>query len=115
VDENRPDVDEDKQRNIGELLEREKERVYVVWNRLEETVDWMEGVRCEWCWHDPFVVRFVQLFVHERMVESTVDEVDQHVGEEQEAWELQYVVEWERGLVRSVVELGISSDVHQEQ
>lgn len=63
VDEDGPDVDEDEQGDVGELLEREEEGEDVVGERLGEAVDRVEGVGGEGAGHDPLVVWFVQALV----------------------------------------------------
>lgn len=32
-------------------------------------------------WHDPFVVRFMKMFVNQWVVQAPVDEVDEAIGE----------------------------------
>lgn len=44
VDRNSPDVDEDVQGQVENLVEGEEEGVDVVWESLHEAVDWMKGV-----------------------------------------------------------------------
>lgn len=114
VDEDCPHVDEDEQRNIGELLKREDEWEKMIRHRLKEPVDWMERVRGERCWHDPLVVRLVKCLVYRRMVEAPMNEVDQEIGEEQEEGELDPVVQWERRIIRVVVQFGVSPNVDPE-
>lgn len=59
MNENGPDVDEDEQRNVRELLKREQEWEEVVWYRLSKTVEGMESMGCVRGRHDPFVMRLV--------------------------------------------------------
>lgn len=49
----------------------------------------MESVRGERRGHDPLVVRLVQLLVEHRVVQGTVDPVDEEVGEADEEGELE--------------------------
>lgn len=89
VDHNGPDLDEAEENNVGELLQREQEWEQMVWNGLRVAIKWVEGVRGEWGWHDPLVVRLVEVFVDERVVKTTVDPVDAEIGEGDEEGELQ--------------------------
>lgn len=71
----------------------------------------MRGKRC---WHNPLVVRLMERLVYRWMMEASVDEVDQHVGEEQEEWELDEVVQPEGGVIRMVVQFGIAPNIEPE-
>lgn len=68
VDQDGPDVDEDEEEYVGELLQREDEGKEMIWDRLGEAVKRVERVRGKGRWHDPLVVRLVQTFVYEGMV-----------------------------------------------
>lgn len=114
MNENCPDVDKDEQNNVGELLEWEQEWEQVIRYRLQETINRMESMRCERRRHDPLVMRLVKCLVHRWVVESTVDEIDEHIGEQQEEWELDNVVQPERRLVGVVVQLSVTANVEPE-
>jgi hypothetical protein len=60
MDENCPEVDEDEESNVCKLLKWEEEWEQMVWNRLSESINRMEGMRGERSRHDPFVVRLVE-------------------------------------------------------
>ena len=92
VDHDGPDVDEGEQTNVCELVEGENEWENVVWHTLRVAVKRVECVGCEWSWHNPLVVWLVEVLVDQRVVKSTVDKVDEEVGEEQEQRDLQKVV-----------------------
>ena len=52
----------------------------------------------ERCGHDPLMMRFVQSFVYQGMMQPPMDPVDEQVGEADEEGELDEVVERERGV-----------------
>ena len=54
---------------------------------LRVAVDGVECVRCERCWDEPFVVRFVKVLVEDGVVQPAVHPVDAVVCEEEEAGE----------------------------
>jgi hypothetical protein len=92
MDEDGPDLDEEEEGQVREFLQGEDEGEDVVGDRLGPAVD---GVECDsrvGSWHDPFVVRFVEGFVEGGVVQTAVDEVDEHVGEEEEEGELEDIV-----------------------
>lgn len=61
-------------------------------DRLSEAIEWMESMRCEWCGHDPFVVRLVQVSVDHGVMQTAMNPVDQKISEQEEEWELQPIV-----------------------
>ena len=63
MDHDGPDLNECEERNVRELVEWEEEWEEVVGHALRVAVQRVEGVRSKWCWHDPFVVGFVQTLV----------------------------------------------------
>ena len=109
-----PDVDEREESYGGELLLGKDEWEKVVGYGLSETVEWMEGVRCVRRGHDPLVVSFMQRFVYARVVQASVDEVDETIGEEDEEWKLEVVVEVEWCLRGCVVEFCVAPDLSCE-
>ena len=115
MDEDGPDIYEDKKGDVGEFLEGEEKREEVVWNALGEAVEGVECVRGVGRGHDPFVVGFVEGFVEAGMVEATVDPVDEEVGEADEERELEVVVEGEGCVRRCVVEVSVAADFKEEK
>lgn len=115
MDENSPEVDEAKKKDIGHFLQREEEGENVVWNTLGPAVQGVESVGGERARHDPFVVRLVEGFVDSRMVKATMDPVDEEIGEEDEEWELQDAVIRERLLGNGVIELGVAPDFQNKE
>lgn len=89
VNEDGPDVDEHKESNVGKLLQREEEGEDVVWQGLRVSIKWVECVRRERGRHNPLVVRLVKCLVNHWVVQSTVDPVDEEIGESDEEGELQ--------------------------
>ena len=79
-----PDVHKHEKRNVCELLQREHEGEYMVWNTLCEAVEGMECVASERCRYHPLVVSLVKFLVDQRMVQSAMDPVDKGIGEEEE-------------------------------
>ncbi len=115
VDHDGPDVDEDEERDVGKLLQREQEGEDVVGHRLGVAVERVERVRGERRRHDPAVVRLVQVLVHQRMVQPAVDPVDEEVGEGEEERELRVVVPRARALGRRVIHLAVSAHLGDEE
>ena len=76
TNENSPEVDEDEEGNICELLERKYEWEDVVWYTLREAIQGVEGVAGVRCGHNPLVMRFVQRLVNHGMMQSPVNPVD---------------------------------------
>lgn len=83
VDRHRPDVDEQVESQVDELVHREEKDVDVVGNALQEAVDRVEGVAGVGRRNFPGVVRLVE-GVDEAVVQEAVDPVDEAVGEEDE-------------------------------
>lgn len=83
----------------------------MVWDRLSKSVQRMECMRSVRGWHDPFMVRLVEVLVDQRMVFHTVNPINEEVGEENEEWELQKVVPETWALLGRVVHLAIASDL----
>ena len=67
----------------------------MIGDRLGKTVQRVEGMRSVWRRHDPFVVWLMQRFVEPRVVQATVDQVDEEIREEDEDGELEEVVQIE--------------------
>lgn len=92
VDEDGPDLDEEEEGQVCEFLQGKDEGEDVVGDGLRPAVYRVECDCCVGCWHDPFVVGLVEGFVEGGVVQTPVDEVDEHVGEEEEEGELEEVV-----------------------
>jgi len=115
VNKDGPDLHEDEEAQVGELLQREEEGEDVVGGTLEEAVDGVEGDGGVGRGHDPLVVRLVQGLVDGRVVQAAVDEVDEGVGKEDEEGELQEVVPHAGPGIKGVVELGVAPDLGEEE
>lgn len=113
VDEDGPDVDEGKEGNVREFLQREQEWKEVVWNRLREAIERMERMRGVRGGHDPLVMRLVQRFVDEWVMQPAVDPVDEAVRKQDEEGELEKIVPWEGGFGGEVVQFGVPADFGQ--
>jgi len=109
-----PNVDEHKEEDVGKLLQREEEGKHMIRNGLREPVQRMERMRRIWCWHNPFMVRLVDVFVDNWMVLHSVNPINEEVGKEEEERELQDIVPQSRTLLGGVVHLAVSSNLCQE-
>ena len=115
VNEDGPEVDEAKEEDVGHLLQREDEGEDVVRHTLGPAVKWVESVRGVGTGHDPLVVRLVQGLVDAGVVQTTVDPVDEEIGEADEEGELDEAVEGERLFRGGVVEFCESADFQNEE
>lgn len=84
----RPYIDKDKEGHRCKLLQREEEREQMVWYALCEAVQWVKSMGCIRGWHDPFVMRLMQLLVDQRVMQATVDPVNAEVCKQEEEREL---------------------------
>ncbi|EER40561.1 predicted protein [Histoplasma capsulatum H143] len=109
-----PDVDEDKKEDIGKFLQGEEEGEIVVGDTLSVAVDGVEGVGGVRAWHNPFVVGLMQVLIDEGVVKAAVDPVDEEVGEDDEERELEVVVERKGSVFEVVVHFCIPADLEEE-
>ena len=72
---------------------------------LEKPIHRMEGVAGKRGRHNPFMMRFVQRFIHQRMMQPPVDPIDEEVGEADEEWNLEEVVKREGRIGWAIVDL----------
>lgn len=84
VNEHRPDVYTDEEREMQMFLDGEEVGEDMVGKRLEVPVDRMESVRGEGGWDNPLVVWFVDVFVDGRVMFQSVNPVNAVVGEQEE-------------------------------
>lgn len=110
-----PYVDEDEQDHVCKLLQWEDEWKYVIRKRLRVTVHRMKGMRRVWSWHDPLMMRFVDMLVESRMVFGPVDPVDKEIGKGNEKWELEVIVPQARTVLGGVIHLAVSPDFGKEK
>ena len=115
VNENGPEVDKDKQEDIGQFLQRKDERKDVVWYALGPAVQWVEGMGGKRTRHDPLVMWFVQSLVDERVVQTTVNPVDEEISKTDKERKLQNAVVRERLFGKAIVEFGVASDFENEE
>ena len=78
---------------------------------LREPIKWMKGMARVWSRHDPFMMRFMQRLIDQRMVQSTMDPINEEVREEDEKRELKNVVQRERSIRRVIVEFRQTADL----
>lgn len=115
VDKDCPDIDENKQEDVGEFLQGEEKREDVIGHALQVAVHWVEGMRSVRRRHDPLVVRLVEALVDERVVQAAVDPVDEEVGEGNEDGELQIVVPESGPLGGGVEHFGVATHFQHEE
>jgi hypothetical protein len=115
MDQDGPDVDKHEEDDIGKFLQREDEREDMIWNGLGEAIDWVKGVRGVRGWHDPLVMRFVEVLVDQGVVQASMYPVDAKVGEADEEWKLQNVVPQSRTFSCDVVHFTVSANLGQEE
>lgn len=115
MNEDSPQVDETEEEDVGDLLQREDEGEDVVGHALGPAVERVEGVGSERRGHNPLVVRLVESTVNARVVQSSVNPVDEEVGEEDEDGELKDAVVGEGLLGDGIVELGVAADLEDEE
>jgi len=60
--------------------------------------------------HNPFMMRFMQPLVYERVVQPPMNPIDEKVGEQDEEGELNDVVEQERSVRGRVVKFSMAAD-----
>ena len=60
-------------------------------------------------------MRFMQGPIDQRMVQSTMDPIDEEVREADEEWELENVVQGERSIRRAIVKFRQTADFAQEE
>ena len=82
---------------------------------LREPIKRMKGMARIRSRHDPFVMRFMQGPIDQRMVQSTMDPIDEEVREADEEWELKNVVQGERSIRRAIVKFCQTTDFAQEE
>lgn len=87
----------------------------MVRDTLRPPVQRMKRVTRERRRDDPLMVRLVEVLIHPRVVQPTVDPVDAEVGEDDEERELEECVEGEGGVCGEVVELGVVAHLCDEE
>lgn len=115
TDEDGPDVDERKQGNISNLVEGKDEGENMIRYALSETVKGVKGMARVRSGHDPFVMGFVEGPVYPGMMETSMNPVDEEVGEANEEGKLEDVVKPERGIGRRIVQFGVPLDFTNEK
>jgi hypothetical protein len=108
VDHDGPHIDENEKYDVRPFLQREQEWEDVIWNRLGKSIKRVERVACERCWHNPLVVWLVEVLVDQRMMKTTMDQVDKKVGKKQEGRKLQDVVPHSWSILSCIVQLTIT-------
>lgn len=115
MNEDSPQVDETEEEDVGDLLQRKEEGKDVVRHALGPAVKRVKGVGSEGRGHNPLVVWLVESAVNARVVQSSVNPVDEEVGEKDEDGELEDAVVGEGLLGDGVVELGVAADLEDEE
>lgn len=83
-----PEIDEHKQSDVRPLLKWKDKREKMIRYALRESINWVESMGGKRSWHDPLVVWLVEVLVYQRMMQSSVDPVDEVVGKRNEEREL---------------------------
>ena len=115
TNEDSPDIDESEQKNVRNLVQREDEREDMIGHALSKPVKRVKGMTGVWSRHDPLVVRFMQRPVYTRVVQTSMDPIDEEVGETEEEGELEEIVEPKGCLMGGVIHLGIPSHFANEE
>ena len=84
MNEYRPDVYTDEEREMEMFLDREEVGKDMVGERLEVPVDWMESVCGERGGDDPLVVWFVDVLVDGRVMFQSMNPVNAVISEQEE-------------------------------
>jgi len=87
----------------------------VIGYTLRPAVYRVESMTGKWRWHDPLVMWLMQSLVNHRMMQASVNPVNEAIRKEYEERELKDVVERERGICRRVVEFGIAANLSEEE
>ena len=82
---------------------------------LRKPIKRMKGVARIWSRHDPFMMGFMQRLIDQRMVQSTMDPIDEEIREADEEWELENVVQGEWSIRRAIVEFCQATDFAKEE
>lgn len=115
VNENRPNIDKDKEEDVREFLQREQEWENVVWYALRETIHGMESMARVRRRNDPLVMGLMERFVDQFVVKASMDEVDAKIGEEEEQWNLRPVVPNTGALGCRIIQLAVAQHFRQEK
>ena len=83
---NGPNIDKDKENEIEDFVQGEKERINVIREALQPAVDRMKGMACEWSRDLPLVMPFVHVLIKERRVKKTMYPINETVGEHEERY-----------------------------
>lgn len=75
MDRDGPDVDENVQGQVENLVEGEEEGVDVIWESLHEAVYWMKGMAGKGRGDLPYVVRFVKQLLGRREQRGQMEKV----------------------------------------
>jgi hypothetical protein len=114
VNENGPEVDEDKEQDANPLLHREEEGEDVVGQTLKSTIDRVESVAGEGGRHNPLVVSLVKVLVDARVVQIAVNPVDAEITEDNKGGKLEDIPPEARTFFGGVVELAVATDFGEE-
>lgn len=115
MNEDSPQIDETEQENISQFLKRKDERENMVRHTLRPSIKRVESVRSIRARHDPLMMRLVQSAVNARVVQASMNPVNEEIGETDEEWELQDTVIWERFFGDGIVEFSVSADFQDEE
>lgn len=115
VDKDCPELYKEEKSKVRDLLQREDEGEDVVGHGLHPAVYRVECNRGVGSGHDPLVMRLVEGLVDERMMQTSVDEVDAEIRKEEEERELQIVVICVWLIGEFVIKFGVSAHIKEEE
>jgi hypothetical protein len=75
----------------------------------------MESVTGVRRWHNPLVVRLVEMLVNQGVVQITVNPINAKVGKNQEQWKLRKVVPKTGALFGGVVEFAVAANLEHHE
>jgi len=112
--EDRPDINEDEERDVRKLLQWEDVWKDVIRYTLRKAIQWMESMARIRRGHDPLMMRFVQSLINQWVVQTPMDPIDEEIGEQDKEGELDDAVERERSVRGRVVKFSIAKDFAEE-
>jgi len=108
MDHDSPEINKGKKSNVSKFVEREQKGVKMIRNPLCISVQRMKSMTCKRGWHDPFMMRLMNILIDLWMVQSAMNPINQEIGEEHEERELSIVVPDAGTFGRGIVYLGVA-------
>lgn len=115
MNKHRPQLHKKEQRQIAELLQWENERKHMVRHTLQPPINRMERHARIRSRHNPFMVRFMQTLINQRVMQTAMDEINTEIRKQQEERELQVIVISEWFIGEGIVEFGVPPYFGEEE